>query len=74
MYNDIKRHSDDDVTIPFAYTYTDTASLTDNSTISRKSQTGSANIDVTFQAVTDAPSIELDVTDDTIVISSANDN
>ena len=74
MYNDIKRHSDDDVTIPFDYTYTDTASLTDNSTISSKSQTGSANIDVTFQAVTDAPSIELDVTDNTIVISSANDN
>ena len=74
MYNDSNRHSDDDVTIPFDYTYTDTASLTDNSTISRKSQTGSANIDVTFQAVTDAPRIELDVTDDTIVISNANDN
>ncbi|WP_352259882.1 Calx-beta domain-containing protein [Psychrobacter sp. TB55-MNA-CIBAN-0194] len=74
MYDDDKRHSDDDVTIPFDYTYTDTALLTDNSTISSTSITGSANIDVTFQAVTDAPNIELDVTDNTIVISSANDN
>ncbi|MGE6475230.1 beta strand repeat-containing protein, partial [Psychrobacter sp. NPDC078631] len=74
MYDDDKRHSDDDVTIPFDYTYTDTASLTDDSTISSTSQTGSANINVTFQAVTDAPNIELDVTDNTIVISSANDN
>ena len=73
-YDDDKLHSDDNVTIPFDYTYTDTASLTDNSTISSQSQTGSANIDVTFQAVTDDPSINLDVTDNTIVISSANDN
>ncbi|MBH0087305.1 VCBS domain-containing protein, partial [Psychrobacter sp. SCQQ22] len=74
MYDDDKRHSDANVTIPFDYTYTDTASLADNSTISSTSITGSANIDVTFQAVTDAPSIELDVTDNTIVISSANDD
>ncbi|MDN3502924.1 Calx-beta domain-containing protein [Psychrobacter sp. 5A.1] len=74
MYDDDKRHSDDNVTIPFDYTYTDTALLTDTSTVNSQSQTGSANIDVTFQAVTDAPSIELDVTDNTIVISSANDN
>ncbi|MGP9493052.1 Calx-beta domain-containing protein [Psychrobacter sp. AOP7-B1-24] len=74
MYDDDKRHSDDNVTIPFDYTYTDTASLADNSTISSTSITGNANIDVTFQAVTDAPSIGLDVTDNSIIINSNNDN
>ncbi|WP_220034759.1 beta strand repeat-containing protein [Psychrobacter fozii] len=75
MYDDDKRHSDDNVSIPFDYTYTDTATLTDGSTITTTSSviTGKT-VDVTFQAVTDAPSINLNVTDNTIVISSANDN
>ena len=52
MYDDDKRHSDDDVSIDFDYTYTDTAELTDGSEIST-SNTGSARVDATFQAVTD---------------------
>ncbi|MFK3990419.1 VCBS domain-containing protein [Psychrobacter sp. NPDC064578] len=72
MYDDDKRHSDDDVSIEFDYTYTDTTELTDGSEIST-SNTGSAVVDVTFQAVTDAPSMTLDVTDDTIN-NSGTDN
>ena len=72
MYDDDKRHSDDDVSIEFDYTYTDTTELTDGSEIST-SNTGSAVVDVTFQAVTDAPSMTLDVTDGTIN-NSGTDN
>ena len=71
MYDDDKRHSDDDVSIDFDYTYTDTAELTDGSEISTSS-TGSARVDVTFQAVTDAPSMSLEVTDGTINNSGTN--
>jgi len=60
MYDDDKRHSDDDVSIPFDYTYTDTATLTDGSTITTTSPviTGKS-VDVTFQAVTDQPTLTL---------------
>ncbi|WP_238036564.1 VCBS domain-containing protein [Psychrobacter sp. Ps6] len=60
MYDDDKRHSDDNVTIPFDYTYTDTATLTDGSTITTTSPviTGKA-VNVTFQAVTDQPTLTL---------------
>ena len=71
-YNDDMRHSDDSVSINFDYIYTDTAKLTDGSEIS-KSATGSATTNVTFQAVTDAPSINLTVTDNTINNSGSND-
>ena len=73
MYDDTKRHSDDDVSIDFDYTYTDTASLTDNASITTKSQTGSASIDVTFQAVTDTPTETLTVNDNLIDNSGTND-
>ncbi len=72
MYDDDKRHSDDDVSIEFDYTYTDTTELTDGSEIST-SNTGSAVVDVTFQAVTDAPSMTFDMTDGTIN-NSGTDN
>ncbi|WP_201595491.1 VCBS domain-containing protein [Psychrobacter fulvigenes] len=72
MYDEDKRHSDDDVSIDFDYTYTDTAELTDSSQISA-SKIGSATVDVTFQAVTDAPSMSLEVTDGTIN-NSGTDN
>ncbi|MGE6351064.1 VCBS domain-containing protein, partial [Psychrobacter sp. NPDC078511] len=72
MYDDDKRHSDDDVSIDFDYTYTDTAKLTDNSEI-KESTSGSATVNVTFQAVTDQPSMILNVNDGTID-NSGNDN
>ncbi|WP_227501934.1 MULTISPECIES: VCBS domain-containing protein [unclassified Psychrobacter] len=72
MYDDDKRHSDDDVSIDFDYTYTDTAKLIDNSEI-KESTSGSATVNVTFQAVTDQPSMILNVNDGTID-NSGNDN
>ena len=58
-YNATKEHSDVSVSIPFSYEYTDNATLVDNSTIS-KTASRTAIIDVTFQAVTDIPTIILD--------------
>ncbi|MEG9304887.1 VCBS domain-containing protein, partial [Psychrobacter celer] len=70
-YDEDKRHSDDNVSIDFGYTYTDTAKLTDNSEI-KESTSGSATVNVTFQAVTDAPNMSLNVTDGTINNSGAD--
>ena len=72
-YDDDKRHSDDNVTLPFEYTYTDTASLADDATISSQSSTGTANVNVTFQAVTDTPTISVDVTDNSINNNGTDD-
>ncbi|WP_201538276.1 VCBS domain-containing protein [Psychrobacter sanguinis] len=71
-YDDAKEHSDDDVSIDFDYTYSDTATLTDGSKVSQ-STTRRATVEVTFQAVTDTPSMTLDVTDSTIN-NSGTDN
>ena len=67
-YGMANEHSDAPINIPFDYTYTDTASLDlngANNSITTTSS-GSASVNVTFQAVTDAPTIALNVTDDTI--------
>jgi len=71
-YNDDKRHSDDNVSIDFDYIYTDTAELTDGSEIST-SATGSATVNVTFQAVTDDPVMTLVENDVSIDNSGSND-
>ena len=71
-YDEDKRHSDDNVSIDFGYTYTDTAKLTDGSEIS-KSATGGATANVTFQAVTDQPVITLVENDVSINNSGSND-
>ncbi|WP_320158596.1 Calx-beta domain-containing protein [Psychrobacter sp. NZS113] len=77
MYDDDKRHSDTNVNIPFGYTYTDTATLTDGSTVTTTSAVITGNqVNVTFQAVTDQPTITLteDATpNNTIDNSGSND-
>ncbi|WP_290177140.1 VCBS domain-containing protein [Psychrobacter sp. APC 3279] len=60
MYDDDKRHSDSNVNIPFGYTYTDTTTLPDGSTVTTKSSVITGNqVNVTFQAVTDQPTLTL---------------
>ena len=53
-------HLDTSVTIPFDYTYTDTTTLPDGSTVTTTSAVITGNqVDVTFQAVTDQPTLTL---------------
>ncbi len=76
-YGMAKEHSDAPISIPFDYTYTDTASLDLNGATNNVIATGSgsANVNVTFQAVTDKPAIALDIAgaDKTIDNSGTND-
>ena len=74
-YGSAKEHSDDSYNIPFKYTYTDTALLTDGvTTVANDSATLDATVNVKFQAVTDAPTITLDVKDDSIDNSTTNED
>ncbi len=64
QYNATKEHSDYDVDIPFTYRYTDTALLGSSATsgdtdIVVQSPIMSGTVNVSFQAVTDQPSITL---------------
>jgi hypothetical protein len=76
-YDDGKRHSDTPVDIPFGYTYTDTTSLTNdpNNILSiTEKGSGNATVKVTFQAVTDAPTIALDIVNADVSIDNSGFN
>ena len=77
-YNAANEHSDASIDIPFDYTYTDTASLGlngANNSITTTSSGSSASVNVTFQALTDAPTIDLDIANaDNTINNDGSDN
>ena len=73
-YDAAKEHSDTPVDIPFDYTYTDTATLDNSVPPISASNTGSAVVNVTFQAVTDAPTIALDIANADVSIDNGGFN
>ncbi|GAF54367.1 VCBS domain-containing protein [Psychrobacter sp. JCM 18900] len=73
-YNSANEHSDAPFNIRFDYTYTDTATLTDGTKLITTSSSQTDNeVNVTFQAVTDDPTIALAETDVSIDNSGFND-
>ena len=73
-YDNDKLHSDNSIDIPFGYTYTDSTTLSDGSIVTATSPVINGKlVNVTFQAVTDQPTIALSSTDNTID-NSGNDD
>ena len=73
-YDNDKLHSDNSIDIPFGYTYTDSTTLSDGSIVTATSPVINGKlVNVTFQAVTDQPTIALSSTDNTIN-NSGNDD